>query len=128
MFSSNVSQAPASVHMRNASSRVIRCSGPSTRPSVIFRVIVIHMAKKGWYALMAFRGHSGSGFQGRPSMGSWLTYGLGSVSENLPGFVVLESGLIPPGGMDLFGSGFLPATYQGTLFRKGEYPVSDIKT
>src|SRR5206468_6817621 len=45
---------------------------------------------------------------------------------NLPGFVVLESGLIPPGGMDLFGSGFLPASYQGTLFRKGEHPIADI--
>ena len=49
--------------------------------------------------------HSGSGFQGRPSIGAWLTYGLGSECENLPGFVVLESGLIPPGGLDLFGSG-----------------------
>src|SRR2546422_1110909 len=57
--------------------------------------------------------HSGSGFQGRPSMGGWVTYGLGSECDNLPGFIVLESGLIPPGGLDLFGSGFLPATYQG---------------
>src|SRR5205814_4214390 len=71
--------------------------------------------------------HSGSGFQGRPSMGAWLTYGLGSESENLPGFIVLESGLVPPGGMDLFGSGFLPASYQGTLFRKGEYPIADLE-
>ena len=71
--------------------------------------------------------HSGSGFQGRPSMGSWVTYGLGSASENLPGFIVLESGLIPPGGMDCFSSGFLPATYQGTLFRKGEHPIADLQ-
>ncbi len=71
--------------------------------------------------------HSGSGFQGRPSMGSWVNYGLGSVSENLPGFIVLESGLIPPGGLDCFGSGFLPATYQGTLFRKGEHPIADLE-
>jgi hypothetical protein len=71
--------------------------------------------------------HSGSGFQGRPSAGAWITYGLGSECENLPGFVVLESGLIPPGGMDLFGSGFLPAAYQGTLFRRGEHPVADIE-
>ena len=71
--------------------------------------------------------HSGSGFQGRPSMGAWVNYGLGSASENLPGFIVLESGLIPPGGMDCFGSGFLPATYQGTLFRKGEHPVADLQ-
>ena len=70
--------------------------------------------------------HSGSPFQGRPSMGGWVTYGLGSECDNLPGFIVLESGLIPPGGMDLFGSGFLPASYQGTLFRKGEHPIADI--
>ncbi len=71
--------------------------------------------------------HSGSGFQGRPSMGSWVTYGLGSECDNLPGFVVMESGLIPPGGLDLFGSGFLPAAYQGTLFRRGEHPIADIR-
>ena len=54
--------------------------------------------------------HTGSGFQGRPSMGAWTTYGLGSECEDLPGFIVLDSGLIPPGGMDCFGSGFLPAS------------------
>ncbi len=47
--------------------------------------------------------------------------------DNLPGFCVLESGLIPPGGLDLFGSGFLPASYQGTLFRKGEHPIADLE-
>ncbi|MCB9384575.1 MAG: DUF1501 domain-containing protein [Bryobacterales bacterium] len=71
--------------------------------------------------------HTGSGFQGRPSMGAWVTYGLGSECENLPGFVVLDSGLIPPGGMDCFGAGFLPASYQGTLFRRGETPIADIE-
>jgi hypothetical protein len=70
--------------------------------------------------------HSGSGFQGRPSMGSWISYGLGSAGENLPGFVILESGLIPPGGMDCFNAGFLPASYQGTLFRKGDHPIADL--
>ena len=60
-------------------------------------------------------------------MGAWVTYGLGSESRNLPGFIVLESGLIPPGGLDLFGSGFLPATFQGTLFRKGAQPIADVK-
>ncbi|MBI1356303.1 MAG: DUF1501 domain-containing protein [Acidobacteria bacterium] len=71
--------------------------------------------------------HTGSGFQGRPSMGAWVTYGLGSECNNLPGFIVLDSGLIPPGGMDCFGAGFLPASYQGTLFRKGKTPVADIE-
>ncbi len=71
--------------------------------------------------------HTGSGFQGRPSMGSWITYGLGSQCRDLPGFVVLDSGLIPPGGVDVFGSGFLPAAYQGTLFRRGEHPIADLE-
>ena len=71
--------------------------------------------------------HTGSGFQGRPSVGSWLTYGLGSESRNLPGFIVLENGLIPPGGADVFGNGFLPASYQGTLFRAGKHPVADLE-
>ncbi len=70
--------------------------------------------------------HTGNGQQGRPSMGAWLTYGLGSESQNLPGFVVLNSGMIPPGGWDCFGSGFLPATYQGSSFQNGEQPVADL--
>jgi len=71
--------------------------------------------------------HSGHGLQGRPSMGAWITYGLGSVCHNLPGFVVLNSGMIPPGGLDCFSSGFLPASYQGSSFRGGEEPVADLK-
>lgn len=71
--------------------------------------------------------HSGHGQQGRPSMGSWLTYGLGCESRNLPGFVVLDSGLIPPGGLDCFNNGFLPASYQGSIFQQGDYPVADLK-
>ena len=43
-------------------------------------------------------------------MGAWVNYGLGSECQNLPGFVVLNGGLIPPGGLDCFGSGFLPAS------------------
>ena len=46
--------------------------------------------------------HTGSGLQGRPSMGAWLGYGLGSENQNLPGFVVLNGGLIPPGGLDAY--------------------------
>ncbi len=61
--------------------------------------------------------HTGHGQLGRPSMGAWLDYGLGSECENLPGFVVLNGGLIPPGGLDNFSSGFLPATYQGSIFK-----------
>jgi hypothetical protein len=60
--------------------------------------------------------HTGLGLAGRPSMGAWTVYGLGSESENLPGFVVINGGLTPPGGLDNFGSGFLPATFQGSTF------------
>jgi hypothetical protein len=70
--------------------------------------------------------HSGHGQQGRPSMGAWVTYGLGSECRDLPGFIVLGSGMIPPGGVDCFGSGFLPAAYQGSLFRHGSQPVADL--
>jgi hypothetical protein len=71
--------------------------------------------------------HTGSGIQGRPSMGAWFSYGLGSLNRNLPGFIVLNGGLIPPGGLDNFGSGFLPAAYQGSVFRPGENPVANIR-
>ncbi len=70
--------------------------------------------------------HTGHGLQGRPSMGAWVTYGLGTESNDLPGYVVLNSGLIPPGGLACFGSGFLPATFQGSVFKKGATPVADI--
>jgi hypothetical protein len=70
--------------------------------------------------------HTGHGLQGRPSMGAWVAYGLGTVSQNLPGFVVLNGGLTPPGGLDCFHNGFLPATFQGSVFLPGEHPVADL--
>lgn len=61
---------------------------------------------------------------GRPSMGSWLTYGLGSERSDLPGFVVLLSGENQPdGGKSCWGSGFLPTVYQGVEFRSKSDPV-----
>jgi len=71
--------------------------------------------------------HTGTGVQGRPSMGAWFNYGLGSECRDLPGFVVINGGLIPPGGLDNFNSGFLPATYQGSLFAAQQPPVSNIQ-
>jgi len=70
--------------------------------------------------------HTGNGLQGRPSMGAWVSYGLGTLNQNLPGFVVLNGGLIPPGGLDCFGSGFLPAAYQGSVFLPQDQPVANI--
>ena len=66
---------------------------------------------------------TGSTQFGRPTMGAWVVYGLGSESENLPGFVVLTSGVGTSGGASNFSSGFLPSTYQGTLFRGGGDPI-----
>lgn len=70
--------------------------------------------------------HSGSGLQGRPSMGAWVTYGLGSGSKNLPGYIVLNGGQIPSGGLDNFSSGFLPASFQGSLLNAKGTPLSNI--
>jgi hypothetical protein len=68
--------------------------------------------------------YTGSPRSGRPSFGSWATYGLGSENENLPAFVVLiSSGVQPNGGKNSFGSGFLPSVYQGVQCRSQGEPV-----
>lgn len=70
--------------------------------------------------------HTGHGIAGRPSMGAWSSYGLGSENADLPGFVVLNGGLIPPGGMECFGNAFLPATHQGSIFLPDAQAVANI--
>jgi uncharacterized protein (DUF1501 family) len=71
--------------------------------------------------------NTGSGQFGRPSMGSWLNYGLGSECQDLPGFVVLQSGPRGPrGGAVNWGSGFLPTTYQGVPFRGMGEPILNL--
>ena len=73
--------------------------------------------------------NTGSGQFGRPSMGSWVTYGIGSESSDLPGFVVLQSGPRGPrGGAVLWGSGFLPTTYQGVPLRGTGEPILNLST
>ncbi|MBI4604926.1 MAG: DUF1501 domain-containing protein [Planctomycetes bacterium] len=68
--------------------------------------------------------YTGSPRPGRPSLGAWVTYGLGTENENLPGFVVLiSSGVQPNGGKSSFGSGFLPSVYQGVQCRSKGDPV-----
>src|SRR4051812_12385168 len=67
---------------------------------------------------------TGSNRQGRPGMGAWVTYGLGSENENLPGFVVLiSSGVQPSGGANCWGNGFLPSVFQGVQCRSKGDPV-----
>lgn len=72
---------------------------------------------------------TGSPQPGRPSMGSWVTYGIGSESSDLPGFVVLQSGPRGPrGGSALWSSGFLPTTYQGVPFRGQGDPILNLQS
>ncbi len=68
---------------------------------------------------------TGSQFPGRPCLGAWTVYGLGSENQNLPSYVVMADGAMKWGPQG-YGSGFLPAVYQGTLFRNGNSPVLDL--
>jgi uncharacterized protein (DUF1501 family) len=70
--------------------------------------------------------NTGSPQPGRPSMGSWVTYGLGSEADSLPAFVVLSSGKGTSGGPANYSCGFLPTTYQGVLFRGQGDPILDV--
>ena len=71
---------------------------------------------------------TGKDIPGRPSMGSWLIYGLGTESRNLPGYVVLLNGRSPKARSLVWGNGFLPATYQGVLFRNQGTPILNLQT
>jgi len=70
--------------------------------------------------------HTGHNLAGRPSLGSWMSYGLGSENENLPGYVVLSFGHVPVGGLEAFGSGFLPASHEATLIRAEGSPIDNL--
>ncbi len=72
--------------------------------------------------------NTGSILMGKPSLGSWLSYGLGSENQNMPAFVVMpDPGGGVKGGPPAWGSGFLPATYQGTTMRPGKNPILHLK-
>ena len=70
--------------------------------------------------------HTGLNSAGRPSLGSWISYGLGNDTENLPGFVVLSFGVVPCGGLENYSSGFLPANYQATMIHADGTPLDNI--
>ena len=70
--------------------------------------------------------HTGHNNAGRPSLGSWATYGLGSDNRNLPGFVVLSFGVVPCGGLENFSGGFLPASHQATILKADGTPIDNI--
>jgi hypothetical protein len=70
---------------------------------------------------------TGSQFPGSASIGAWITYGLGSENQDLPGFIVMgDRRGATIGGAGVWGNGFLPAAYQGTLFRNGSVPIVDL--
>ena len=70
--------------------------------------------------------HTGRNTGGFPSLGSWVNYALGSENKNLPGYVLLHAGAVPPGGLENFSNGFLPATYQATAMHAEGKPVINI--
>lgn len=70
--------------------------------------------------------HTGSNNAGRPSLGSWVSYGLGNVSRNLPGFVVLNFDTVPCGGLENFSGGFLPASHQATILHADGKPLDNL--
>ncbi|HSG73554.1 MAG TPA: DUF1501 domain-containing protein, partial [Planctomycetaceae bacterium] len=70
--------------------------------------------------------NTGSRFGGDPAVGAWVTYGLGSPNQNLPGFVVLPEVAYPQGGAANWSNGFLPAHFQGTPFRPSGSPILDL--
>jgi hypothetical protein len=72
--------------------------------------------------------NTGNRFGGDPAIGSWVTYGLGSENENLPGFVVLPRNSYPQGGAGNWSNGFLPARFQGTPLRPEGSPILDLNT
>lgn len=70
--------------------------------------------------------HTGRNVGGYPSLGSWITYGLGLENQNLPGYVLLRDAYVPPGGMENFASGFLPAAHQATHVKDEGVPVANL--
>src|SRR4051812_25342646 len=73
--------------------------------------------------------NTGSVLAGRPSLGAWVTYGLGTENQNLPAFVVLtDTSASPFNGPRNWGAGFMPAVYQGTRFQNGATPIEDLRT
>ncbi len=80
------------------------------------------------HAPAMYQMNTGRVFMGFPSLGSWVTYGLGSESEDLPAFVVMtQPEGTPEGGAPCWGAGFLPAHHQGTLFRSGPVPIVNLR-
>ncbi|HRX54601.1 MAG: DUF1501 domain-containing protein [Verrucomicrobiales bacterium] len=72
--------------------------------------------------------HTGRILGQAPSIGAWMSYGLGSENRNLPGYVVLNNDWVPNGGLENFGSSFLPASHQATMIRAKGVPVDNMRS
>lgn len=98
-------------------------------PEIADDICMIHSATTNQFnhSPAALKYFTGFERPGRPSMGSWLTYGLGSESKDLPGFVLMSTGRGGRCGMDCYGAGFLPSVYQGVEFRSQGNPVLYLK-
>lgn len=71
--------------------------------------------------------HTGRNTGGYPSIGSWVSYALGSENKNLPGYLLLHAGAVPPGGLENFANGFLPATHQAMPMQADGKPVENLE-
>lgn len=89
----------------------------------VVRSMVGELPLHGQQALLL---HTGRILGQAPSMGAWISYGLGTENRNLPGYVVLNNDWVPNGGLENFGSSFLPASHQATMVRAKGIPVDNI--
>lgn len=78
------------------------------------------------HSAACYLSHTGDAMAGRPSIGSWVTFGLGTENDELPGFIVLDCGQAPAGGSHCWSNGFLPSQYAGTKFLNGDVAVEFI--
>ncbi|HSI65037.1 MAG TPA: DUF1501 domain-containing protein [Candidatus Saccharimonadia bacterium] len=106
-------------------SELFPCTGSVIDDICVIRSMKVDFPEHAQATLMLHCGHP---LQGRPSMGSWLSYGLGSENQNLPSYAVVSGGMVPLGGVENFGSGFLPATHQASTFDafSGGEPIPNI--
>lgn len=80
------------------------------------------------HSAACYLSHTGDPIAGRPSLGSWMSYGLGSENQELPSFAVLDCGQLPAGGATTWSSGFLPATHQGVQFLRGKTGIEFLRS
>jgi hypothetical protein len=106
-------------------SELFPCTGSVIDDICVVRSMKVDFPEHAQATLMLHCGHP---LQGRPSMGSWLSYGLGTENQNLPAYAVISGGMVPLGGVENFGSGFLPATHQASTFDafSGGEPIPNI--